>query len=209
MSRPYININSLTYTQPILTLNYTFYKLRGGGTMSILGFSHSFDYLENLSHSETSKGVNSKSVTFSVGALGTNSSTTFIDPASLTYTFGGTATANVTNTKFNLHGINIVSATATGPTLSNYLNSIVNGMVFSGANLGYSATATSNKIIFSAPVNQGNFHNGTTVSMAVSGAPGTFTYSTITASFSGGLNVHMVSISFNNLGYNSLTKFYV
>ena len=199
----------MSYNNPVLTMNYTFYKLRGGGTMSITGFSNSFIYTETLSHSETVKGLNSKSVTFSVGVLGTSSTTTYVDPAGLTFTFGGTATPGTTNLIFNLNGLSLGSVTASGTTVSNLLSSVANSLVFSGVNAGFSVTSSSNQLLFSAPTAKGNFHNGVTISMTVTGALSSFTYSPTIASFSGGQNVHKITLSFGNLGYNSSTTFLI
>ena len=199
----------MSYNNPVLTMNYTFYKLRGGGTMSITGFSNSFIYTEILSHSETVKGLNSKSVTFSVGVLGTSSTTTYVDPAGLTFTFGGTAAPGTTNLRFNLNGLSLGSVTASGTTVSNLLSSVANSLVFSGVNAGFSVTSSSNQLLFSAPTTKGNFNNGVTISMTVTGALSSFTYSPTIVSFSGGQNVHKITVSFGNLGYNSSTTFLI
>ena len=41
MSRPYLYINSVNYSSPILTMTYTYLKLRAGGDLVINGFTSS------------------------------------------------------------------------------------------------------------------------------------------------------------------------
>lgn len=52
MSRPYININSMSYAtaSSVLTMNYTVYKLRGGNSMVLSGFTNNITFNELLSN---------------------------------------------------------------------------------------------------------------------------------------------------------------
>ena len=95
MSRPYININSASLAGPTLSLNMTFYKLRGGGTMSITGFSNSVSFNENHSNSDGVVGLNYETNIATVNQIGTSSTTTYIAPT-LTIVCGGTVSATTT-----------------------------------------------------------------------------------------------------------------
>ena len=208
MSRPYLHINSVSYATPVLTLNYTFFRLRGDNpsarTLTVAGLSSSFTFVETHVDSDYAVGSNSESLTFSVATLGTSSTTVYTAPA-LAITYGGTVSAT-TNIKYQLQGLQLSSFTASlgvnGPTLSNFLTALANSFVFSGANTGFSAAATSNSIVFSAP--NGNLYNGFTVSGAIVIGASSFTYSNGNT-FSGGVNTYPMIVSYTNLGGNSDT----
>ena len=130
MSRPYFKIQSMSYSTPVLTMNYTFHKLRGGGTISVAGLSSSFSFFESNSNSSGEGGsiilasdYNTK--TFSMGTLGTSSTATYNAPTPRTFTFTGTVSSAGTNTRISLAGVNLLTASGVtasgGPTLSNYI----------------------------------------------------------------------------------------
>lgn len=79
MSRPYIQINSMSYAtaSSVLTMNYTFYKLRvQPAAMVITGFSGSVvSFNEVNANSDYVYGINTETLTFSVAA--TQSSGTY------------------------------------------------------------------------------------------------------------------------------------
>jgi len=206
MSRPYININSASYACPTLSLNMTFYKLRGGGTMSITGFSNSISFYENHSNSDGVVGLSYEINTVTTGSLGTSSTTTFTQPT-LVVTYGGTV-STTTNVAYQLQGqyITAVSGvTAVGPTLSVYLSSLVSAFSFTGSNLGFSAVANATKITFTAPTNTGNQYNGYTVSGPIAIGASSFTYSTGNL-FAGGANTYALVLTYPKLGgYDTLS----
>lgn len=41
MSRPYLNVTDVTYNDPVLSVTFELLRLRGGGTISVTGFSQS------------------------------------------------------------------------------------------------------------------------------------------------------------------------
>ena len=41
MSRPYLNITNVSYSSPVLSVTFELLRLRGGGTISVTGFSQS------------------------------------------------------------------------------------------------------------------------------------------------------------------------
>jgi hypothetical protein len=188
-------------------MNYTFHKLRGGGTITISGLSGSISFGETHSNSSGENGIlvdanDYETVTFSIPALGTPSSTSYTDPTA-TLNFGGTAfagTPGTTNIKISLAGQQLSSATASGLTLSNYLTDIVNGFVFTGAATGYSAVSTGTTIVFTGPLGTGNADNGVSVTTIVSGTTSqTFTAST-GASFSAGYDIYPIVLTYSPLG---------
>lgn len=204
MSKPYFNINGLTYSNGVLSLNYTAYKLRGGGRVNIGGFANTISFTESRSY-----GTN-LSYTFSVAALGTSSTAVTTEP-SVTWTFGGTAAASGTNIKFSIRGQQLSNATASGPTLSNYIDALVSGFSFTGSASGFSAVAAhsglTSTVTFTAPDQSGNFFNGGTVSGVFTRGASSFTWSTpnvtlgttTTATFSGGETTYNVTINYPKL----------
>ncbi len=207
MSRPYFNINSMSYTSPVLSMNYTYYKLRSSTpasrTLQIDGFSGSISFTSSHDDVDYSSGRTSDTLTFSVATLGTSSTTTYT-PATVTYAFSGTA-STTSNVRFTLHGATLSSATASGPTLSTFLSSIVSSFVFSGTNTGFSAAVSSNSIVFTAPTTSGTVYNNLAVTVAGPlGAGGsTLTYSVSGQTFSGGVNTNTAVLSYPALGYSN------
>ena len=212
MSRPYININSMTYSNDVLYMDYTYYKLRSSTpntrTLTITGFSSSFTFTQSHSSVDYSAGRVSEGVTFSIITLGTSSTTTYI-PSTVTYAFSGTP-STASNVTFLIQGITLSSATASGNTLAPFLTSIVTGMSFSGPSLGFAASVSGSSIIFTAPSNTGTINNNltTVVKGNLGNAIGaSLTYSATGKTFSGGVNINTAVITYGNLGYGDSIVF--
>ena len=218
MSRPYLNINSLTYAASVLTMNFTYHKLRSpitnNRTLVITGFSSSMVFTESHASSEYTR-KNSETLTFTVPTLGTSSTTTYIDPI-LKLNFGGTAGNTTTNMLFTLNGLSLGSVTASTTVLSTYLANIASTLVFSATNSGYSVVAGTDSLVFSGSKNTGNYYNGVTLSVVStansSGSTFTFSYPgtyTGLGTFSSGVNVYPVFVNYNLLGANDGYTFIV
>lgn len=203
MSRPYFNINSMSYTSPVLTMNYSFYKLRSATpnsrTLTITGFSNSISFVETHNSCDFS-GLTSETLTFSVPTLGTSSTTTYT-PSTYGIVFGGTPSTS-TNVILSLQGSNLGSFTASGSVLSTYLTSIATGLAFSGVNSGFTASVSGSTLTITAPKNTGTIYNNTAVTLAVVIGSGgsTLTYSAAT-SLTGGVNIHTPVLSYGPLGF--------
>lgn len=209
MSRPYIKINSMTYSASVLSMDYTYYKLRSATpntrTLTVSGFSSSFTFTQSHDSVDYTSGRVSEAVTFSIANLGTSSVTTYT-PATVTYAFSGTP-STTSNVLFTLQGVTISNATASGPTLSVFLTSIVDGFSF-GTNTGFSASVSGSSIIFFAPTYSGTVYNN--LATAVKGGLGTalgatLTYSVSGRTFSGGINTNRATVTY--LGYSSNLTF--
>jgi hypothetical protein len=208
MSRPYININSASYAGATLSLNMTFYKLRGGGTMSVSGLSSSISFNEDHSHSE-STGLNYEINEVTVGSLGTSSTTTYVQPT-LTVTYGGTV-STTTNARYQLQGqfLNTPGLTAVGPTLSVFLASLAAVLSFTGVNAGFTASSNGTTLTITAPTGTGNRYNGLTAAGTLTIGASSFTYSTTGLTFTGGTNTYPLILSFPKLGGSDTYSFTV
>ncbi len=168
MSKPWFQINSVTYSSPNLTLQYSFGRLRGdvfgNKTITIDGFSGSISFTE-----DKFANIGSEVQTFTVGALGTNSSATYVDPTSITWTFGGT-TSTTTNAKLTLGSTQLSSFTASSSALATFLAGLATSI--DGNAKGIAATSTSTTLVVSAP-NTGNLYNGTQVFLNLTKGTGT------------------------------------
>ena len=216
MSRPYFKIQSMSYSTPVLTMNYTFHKLRGGGTISVAGLSSSFSFFESNSNSSGEGGsiilasdYNTK--TFSMGTLGTSSTATYNAPTPRTFTFTGTVSSAGTNTRISLAGVNLLTASGVtasgGPTLSNYITQLYNNLSFSGAATGFTAvtasvgTSSVDSLIFSAPANTGDLENDVQIVVTkTSGASSFATASSSTQIFGNGSTTYNIVLSYPRLG---------
>jgi hypothetical protein len=203
MSRPYLNINSMTYSAGVLSMNYSYYKLRSATpasrTLTITGFSSSISFVQTHDNVDYSSGRNSDYITFSVGSLGTSSTTSYT-PASTVITFGGTP-STTSNVVFTLNSLPLGSVTSSVSTLSTYLSSIASGLAFSATNSGFVATATGTTLTFTAPVTTGTVNNSLALTMvATRGAGGsTLTWSSV-AVFAGGVNTHTPLLTYTTIG---------
>lgn len=219
MSRPYIKINSMAYSDSVLSMDYTYYKLRSATpntrTLTVTGFSSSLSFTTSHDNVDYSSGRVSETLTFSVTNLGTSSTTTYT-PSSISYVFGGTpsTTSNVT---FTLQGATLSSATSSSATLATFLSSIVNGFSYGSTNANFTASVSGNTIIFTAPAYSGTIFNNIAISAkgGLGGAAGaTLTYSVSgqgttysNGTFSGGVNTNRAILSYDDLGYTSTISF--
>lgn len=206
MSKPYLSINSLTYSAGLLSLNYTATRLRGGGTIRIDGFSNS------ISLTQTRSFARNVAATFSVSNLGTSSTSTTTDPT-VVWTFGATAANGGTNIKFYIGNQPVCNTTASGITLSNYLDTLVSELSFTaGTSSGFRASLShsglTSSLTFTAPAQSGNYFNGIVVSAAITRGTSTFTWSvpngvsalpTTYGTFSGGSTTYNTSLNFPRL----------
>lgn len=210
MSRPYININSMTYSSGVLSMNYTFYKLRTAPTtLTITGFSNSISYTEIHNNCDFTSGATSETLTFSVPVLGipTANSYSFTDP-SISMTFSGTV-STTTNLKVTVNGIQVINATSSaGPTLSNFLTQIVSSSPYTVSGLsGQLTVATAslgtssiNGLVFT-PTNTGNFYNNTALVATPTRGAGSLTMSTTSVTISGGSTNYGLVLTYSDLGY--------
>ncbi len=212
MSRPYLKINSATYSYStdVVTLSLTALRLRGQSSFSVDGFSAS------RSISLTDGFYENSTYTFSAvldGSTSSTTTTTTYNASTATVTFAGTASLNA-NVGFKLPtsgGVAVLGAggytfSATQSTAA-ALNLLVGAMSFSGAAAGFSATTSGNTIVFSAPSNTGVYYNGFSVVVDKQGGLGTFTYSG--ASFSGGYTSFALALSSTDFGSIETSSFIV
>ena len=207
MSRPYLNINSMSYTAPVLSMNWTYFKTRGGGSYTITGFSNSITFTDTDSNNA------SETLTFSVpGALGMPSdpTSTFSDPY---ITYNVTGTASLANTaRVYVNGVTASTSVAGTSSLTTWLTAIANSFDISATltaaypvgNWTASVTmtsATAGSITF-APYGTGNYYNNTT-NLVVSGlaaSASSITSSVVSNTFSGGVTNYNVTLSYVRLG---------
>ena len=205
MSKPYININSMSYTASVLSMNWTYFKTRGGGTYTITGFSNSISFTDTDSNSLT------ETLTFSVpGSLGLPSdpTSTYTNPY-ITYNVSGTASTHNT-AAVHINGITISVTTAGATSLGTWLNSISNDFVTSATISSYVGNWTSSYALTSAtagtitftPLNTGNYYNNNT-NLIITGLAASFssiTSSVVSNTFSGGITNYVITLSYPRLG---------
>ena len=200
MSRPYLNINSINYSSPVLTMNWTYFKARAGGSFSLGGLSNSFYINESLADNP------GQTLTFSVTSLGlpSNAASTYNDPTPFVYNFTGT-TSNTSNITIAVNGSIITSTTASGPTLSIFLQTVStnfnNNAPSNFSSLAFTTAATGSLTI--GAYNVGNYYNGATVSLIAASGSSTFKEAspgvTISTINGGSTNYNMV-ITYSGLG---------
>lgn len=199
MSRPYLKINSATYsyTTDIVTLDITALRLRGQSSFSITGGTSS-----TLIVSLSDIGTYNSTLTFSsVLDASTQSTSNSTVASTATVTFSGTASVN-TNVGFTLPGsVKVFGAggytfSATQST-SAALATLLATMSFGSS--GFSAAISGNSIVFSAPSNTGVYYNGYSVTVDKQAGLGSFTFSR-GASFSGGSTTYLISLSSGGFG---------
>ena len=205
MSRPYLNINSMSYAAPVLSMNWTFLKTRGGGTYTITGFSNSITFTDNGSNNL------SESLTFSVpGGLGlpSDKTSTYANP-SITYAVSGTSSLNNSATVY-INGITISTSNAPSTQLIPWLTAISNAFVNSATISTFVGSWTSSVTTISAtqgtiaftPLNTGNYYNNNT-NLVVSGLAAnvsSITSSVVSNTFSGGITNYNCIITYTKLG---------
>jgi hypothetical protein len=172
MSRPYVNINSVSYnsTNDVLTLDITALRLRGASTLSIGGLTASG---ETQTISLSDGYYNSSSFTFSANieaatASGLPSTATFT-PATAQFEFSGTASggATKTNVKISLWPGPVNVFGAGGYTFSGVggTQAIATALATLNANVsavpvGVTSSVSGNTLIFTAPSGTGKYYNG-------------------------------------------------
>lgn len=200
MSRPYLNINSATfsYASDVVTLDITALRMRGQSSITLGGFSASQTI--NL----TNGYYKNSSYTFSAvldGATAATTASTTYSAATATIVFSGTASKNA-NVGFTLPGtINVFgnggyTFSATQST-SDALDLLLATMSFSTS--GFSATKSGTSIIFSAPSNTGAYYNGYSVTVQKQSGLGSFTFSYGT-SFSNGSTTFALTLRSTDFG---------
>jgi len=213
MSRPYFNINNLTYAGPTLSFDFSYFKLRSTATtatFSVDGFSNSI--VISVTNSNSYQGLftfgtpnigddlPNDNIKVRLGSLGTSSTTTYTQPT-LTYTFTGTVSAT-TNLTMNLRGVNIVNLTAVsalgGSTSTQFLATTT--FSFTGAAANFTGTVSGSSLIFTAPTNTGNLYNGATISTTITQGGSSFATSSGGTTFSGGLNNYTLVVNYAPLG---------
>jgi hypothetical protein len=212
MSRPYVNINSVSYnsTTDVLTLDITALRLRGASTISIGGLTAAQTI--NLSDGY----YNSSSFTFSaniegVTASGLPSTATFT-PATAQFELSGTASGGTTKTNLKISlwpgPVNVFGAG--GYTFSS-TQSIATALATLNANVsavpvGVTSSVSGNTLIFTAPAGTGKYYNGNDAKVS---APGTSTLGTLGFTFSvseysstwtGGVTTLALTFSSNGFG---------
>jgi hypothetical protein len=200
MSRPYLSISPTFATaSDVVTLNIQALRMRGINSLVLTGLSASQTI--NLSN-----GYFNGSTTFSANLDSSTASgdanTTYV-PATATLTFGGSA-SNTTSVNFQIRGVNLLGAggytfSSTQSTVASAINLLVGGMSFTGNAVGFSATTSGNSIVFSSPVNTGNFFNGFTASVSKQVGLGTFTFSQ-SAAFASGTTTYYLDFNTSPFG---------
>lgn len=209
MSRPYVNINSVSYnsTNDVLTLDITALRLRGASTISIGGLTAA----QTITLSDGY--YNNSSFTFSaniegVTASGLPSTTTFT-PATVQFELSGTASggATKTNLKISLWPGPVAVFGAGGYTFSS-TQSISTALATLNANVsavpvGVTSSVSGNTLIFTAPAGTGKYYNGNNalVTGATLGTLGfTFSASEYSSTWTGGVTTLALTFSSNGFG---------
>jgi hypothetical protein len=190
MSRPYVNINSVSYnsTNDVLTLDITALRLRGASTLSIGGLTASG---ETQTISLSDGYYNNSSFTFSANieaatASGLSSTATFT-PATAQFELSGTASGGTTKTNLKISlwpgPVNVFGAG--GYTFSS-TQSIADALSTLNANVsavpvGVTSSVSGNTLIFTAPAGTGKYYNGNDAKVS---APGSSTLGTLGFTFS-------------------------
>jgi hypothetical protein len=214
MSRPYVNINSATYSSglsgtDVVTLNVTAYRLRGQSTLTIGGFTQS----QTVALSD---GYYNGSFTFSSNINGSTSSTlasgTTFTPATAVFEFSGTASggATKTNVKISLWPGPVAVFGAGGYTFSGVggTQAIATALATLNANVsavpvGVTSSVSGNTLIFTAPANTGAYYNGNDAKItgAVLGTLGfTFSSAEYGGTWSGGVTTLTLPLSSTDFG---------
>jgi hypothetical protein len=215
MSRPYFNIDNITYTGATLSLYLTYFKLRtnaiSGATFSIDGFSNSLVYTLTNSNSQTAdydtnpatigEEIPYDLLEKNIATLGTSSTTTYTQPT-YTVSYGGTV-SSTTSLRVQILGVNVVNLTSVaalgGSTSTQFLATTT--FSFTGAAANFTGTISSNSLIFTAPTNTGNRYNGlTAVSIIANAAGSTLATASTGNTFSGGLNNYTLLLNYLPLG---------
>jgi hypothetical protein len=212
MSRPYVNINSVSYnsTTDVVTLDITALRLRGASTISIGGLTAA----QTISLSDGY--YSSSSFTFSANveaatASGLPSTATFT-PATAEFEFSGTASGGTTKTNIKISlwpgPVNVFGAG--GYTFSS-TQSISTALATLNANVsavpvGVTSSVSGNTLIFTAPAGTGKYYNGNDAKVLAPGSSTlgtlgfTFSVSEYSGTWAGGVTTLALTFSSNGFG---------
>lgn len=193
MSKPYINVTSLSYASPTLSVAYQYAKLRGVSSFTIDGFSNSVTV--------TPDGAFSLGTTtdLNVGPLGTSSKDTYVGPT-ISFVISGTPSATNSNIKISVAGTQIINATSSTASLTGYVSQI--GSSFT-SNSTVSLSTSGSTLLFTGQF--GNQYNGTTMSITVTNGSGISLASTPTlGTFSNGSTTYNLTVNNPRGGYIDL-----
>ena len=211
MSRPYVNINSVTYnsTTDVVSLDITALRVRGESTITFGGFTTSQTIsLSNgyYSNSSLTFSANINGVTSS----GAGSNATFT-PSTATFEFSGTASGGTTKTNvkiqlwpgpINVFGVGGYTFSST-QSLATAVATLAANVSSVPAGVTSSIDGSGNKLIFTAPANTGAYYNGNDakISGATLGTLGfTFSATEYTGTWSGGVTTISVGITGSYFG---------
>ncbi len=204
MSKPYFKINSATYSNSNLTINYTFWRNRGnisgGSDLTVTGISStsSLTFYESRTFN---LGNTIKSIP--VVNLEGSGRTSYTDPSSITWTFAGTPGTASSNIKLTINdpklgnGTQLSSVTASSGSLSTFLSDIATSIT--GNSSGVSATSTTTTLVVAVP-STGNIFNAQQVFLNLNKGTGTVVATssagvTNSATFSGGITDFIIGVS--------------
>lgn len=190
MSKPYINVTSVTYASPTLSVSYEYTRLRGVSSFTIDGFSNSATV--------TPSGLFSTGTTDNInfGPLGTSSADTYVGPT-ISFVLSGTPSATNSNIKISFGGTQFINATSSTASLAGFASQI--GTTFS-SNSNVSLSVSGNILTFTGQY--GNQYNGSTMSINVTNGSGISLASTPTlGTFSGGTTTYNLTVNNPRGGY--------
>lgn len=193
MSKPYINVTSLTYASPTLSVSYEYAKLRGVSSFTIDGFSNSVTVTPVGPFSlGTATAIN-------VGPLGTSSKDTYVGPQ-ISFVISGTPSATNSNIKISVGGTQIINATSSTASRTGFVSQI--GAAFT-SNSTVSLSTSGSTLQFTGQF--GNQYNGTTMSITVTNGSGVSLASTPTlGTFSAGTTTYNLTVNNPRGGYIDL-----
>jgi hypothetical protein len=189
MSKPYINVTSVTYASPTLSVSYEYTRLRGVSSFTIDGFSNSATVTPSgLFSTGTTEDIN-------FGPLGTSSADTYVGPT-IAFVLSGTPSATNSNVKISFGGTQFINATSSTASLTGFATQI--GTTFS-SNSNVSLSVSGSTLTFTGQY--GNQYNGSTMSISVSQGSGILTSSPTLGTFSGGTTTYNLTVNNPRGGY--------
>ena len=192
MSKPYINVTSVTYASPTLSVSYEYTRLRGVSSFTIDGFSNSATVTPSAEltfSTGTTDNIN-------FGPLGTSSADTYVGPT-ISFVLSGTPSATNSNIKISFGGTQFINATSSTASLVGFASQI--GSTFS-SNSNVSLSVSGNRLTFTGQY--GNQYNGSTMSINVTSGSGIALASAPTlGTFSGGTTTYNLTMNNPRGGY--------
>lgn len=205
MAKPFFRIDSATYSSSNLTVNYTFWRNRGsifgGANLTVTGISSTSSLTFN---EELSYDLDGKTKSLTVVNLEGSGNTTFTDPSSIVWTFGGTP-STTTNAKLTINdpklgnGQQLSSVTASSSSLSTFLSAIASSVT--GNNSGVAVSAGANTLTVTVPSTGNKFNSKQVFLNLAIGAGGSTIIATSSAgvtnsaTFSGGVTNFSIGLS--------------